>query len=35
MDVKYSEVPGALFVAIMLICWVGVLAAGVIGAILA
>jgi len=35
MDTKYTEFPGALFVAIMLICWVGVLVAGIAGAALA
>ena len=34
MDTKYTEVPGALFVAVMMLCWLGVLAAGVVGAVL-
>ena len=34
MDTKYTEVPGALFVAIMLFSWVGVFVAGVAQALL-
>jgi hypothetical protein len=35
MDVKYTEFPGALLVALMLICWVGVFVAGIAGALIA
>ena len=35
MDAKYTEFPGALLVALMLICWAGVLVAGIAGALIA
>ena len=35
MDIKYTEFPGALLVALMLVCWVCVLIAGIAGAALA
>ena len=35
MDVKYTEVPGALFVGIMMLCWAGILVAGIVGALFA
>ena len=33
MDTKYTEFPGALLAVLMLICWIGVLVAGVIAAL--
>ena len=35
MDIKYTEVPGATLVTMMVVCWLAVLFAGTIGAILA
>ena len=35
MELKYTEVPGATLVTMMIVCWLMVLLVGVIGAVLA
>ena len=35
MDTKYTEVPGAMLVTMMVVCWLAMLLAGAIGAIFA
>ena len=34
MDVKYTEVPGATLVTMMVVCWLATLLAGAVAAIL-
>lgn len=35
MDTKYTEVPGAMLVTMMVVCWLVTLFAGTVGALIA